>query len=202
METEGPIDLIDFAVGSPDLPTSPLSSTLTEVSDHLLDSELPLLEQRLQTTKDFPISNASNETVDIEDILITIDDDSDDVTVHNSNVYNIEQRRNSEILLGSKDETDTCADETEVLSVLQELDQVLEESLERANLESSEEGDEFKEEDVDEEMVRQYLMELDNYLRMLEEVSDAEILNSGDDPNGVMLEDGQEYYIVLPNVSI
>lgn len=72
-------DLIDFEIGSPELPTSETTLTRGEIidevsNDNLLDSELPILEIKLQNA---PPQNdtKSNSSVDVEDILISIDED-------------------------------------------------------------------------------------------------------------------------------
>ncbi|KAK9736610.1 Sodium:neurotransmitter symporter family [Popillia japonica] len=128
-------DLIDFDIGSPDIPTSPLSTTIQlEDSDNLLDSELPVLEQKLQTAKDIKVTRCANVTVDVEDILISLDDE---VTPTSAFIGHLPlQRSNSEILLDlcpRMDEDKLCrsvsCDNLEALVVLKELDAVLNASL-------------------------------------------------------------------------
>nr|XP_023022300.1 uncharacterized protein LOC111510609 [Leptinotarsa decemlineata] len=69
-------DLIDFHVRSPILPRASTASQ-PETSDHLLDTELPVLEEKLQTAAYIAPSVSRRPSVDIEDILISIDDDYD-----------------------------------------------------------------------------------------------------------------------------
>ncbi|KAJ8910746.1 hypothetical protein NQ315_017203 [Exocentrus adspersus] len=107
-------DLIDLHVRSPVLPrASPNFETYTETSDNLIDTELPVLEQKLQTANlVIPVVDSRRTSVDVEDILITIDDDEVDAPV----------KINTDHFL------DLCqSDNLEALDVLRSLDNVLDE---------------------------------------------------------------------------
>lgn len=76
---ENEIDLIDFHIKSPVLPrATPSFETNSDTCENLIDTELPILEKKLQAAESFS-SPASDHrtTVDIEDILIALDDESD-----------------------------------------------------------------------------------------------------------------------------
>lgn len=75
-------DLIDFNGGSPILPrSSPISTSeiCSETSENLLDTELPVLEEKLQTASQLstPIITSRRPSIDPEDILIDIDYEDD-----------------------------------------------------------------------------------------------------------------------------
>lgn len=166
-------DLIDFAMASPDIPKSPLAAALqTEYSDNLLDSELPALEQKLQTAKDNRIMNSvNNTTVDVEDILISLDDEIATVSKPN-NGHSTLQRSSSEILLDlchriedRKLNRSVSCDNLEAMIILKELDEVLNASLTEERYGEDVVPDaEVIDEGVDEDEIKQCLMELDNYL--------------------------------------
>ncbi|GJQ74572.1 hypothetical protein Trydic_g21433 [Trypoxylus dichotomus] len=168
-------DLIDFDIGSPDIPTGPLSSTIQlEDSDNLLDSELPVLEQKLQTAKDVRITNSVNKTVDVEDILISLDDEVTPSTTYAGH-FSL-QRSNSEILLDLCPKMDdeklyrsVSCDNLEAMVVLKELDELLNASLNAYcgedvpdGVATNAEGNE--EDSIDEKAIEECLMDLDNYL--------------------------------------
>lgn len=181
-------DLIDFDIGSPDIPTSPLSTTIQlEDSDNLLDSELPVLEQKLQTAKDIKVTRCANVTVDVEDILISLDDE---VTPTSAFIGHLPlQRSNSEILLDlcpRMDEDKLCrsvsCDNLEALVVLKELDAVLNASLTEHYGDDVVDGPVLNGEDNDDDSIdviaiKECLMDLDNYLEEFD-VSDDCIKDS------------------------
>ncbi|XP_063930579.1 sodium-dependent transporter bedraggled [Zophobas morio] len=163
-------DLIDLHVGSPVLPrVPPFPCQPDAISDNLLDSELPVLEQKLQTSahSSLPCPDRRH-SVDVEDILITIDDDNE--FTRSSSV----RRSNSEALLhhppkNHLDKSWSC-DNIEALTVLRNLDDILNASL----LES----DKILANDDSTESVEACLLDLDNYLQALElddNVNDASL---------------------------
>ncbi|RZC33826.1 hypothetical protein BDFB_002643 [Asbolus verrucosus] len=166
-------DLIDLHVGSPVLPRiSPgtSQSTFEEIHDNLIDSELPVLEQKLQISANSTTSNETRRSsVDVEDILITIDDDCD-VSFAKS-----VRRSHSEVFLGQPkshiDKSWSC-DNLEALNVLQNLDEVLNASL----LESDKILD--AKTDEDQQSIEACLLDLDNYLQAYES---SAFDNSNDD---------------------
>lgn len=113
-ETPGnEIDLIDFNIKSPVLPRATINfESDAETSDNLLDSELPVLEKKLQATGNFASCRFGPRTsVDVEDILITLDDEND---------CDIAEERKSD-----RHHHNTLDNNVELLDVLNNLDEVL-----------------------------------------------------------------------------
>ncbi|KYB29348.1 sodium-dependent transporter bedraggled isoform X1 [Tribolium castaneum] len=159
-DSEG--DLIDL--GSPVLPRIPPfpSQTPEEISDNLLDSELPVLEQKLQTSAKSNATEVRRHSIDVEDILITIDDDSERPLSRFGSV----RRSHSEALLHQPrnhlDKSWSC-DNLEALTILQNLDEVLNASL----LESDHilNDQDSVTDDQTQETIEACLLDLDNYLQ-------------------------------------
>lgn len=159
-------DLIDL--GSPILfrHITPCNSSFSsiEISDTLIDSELPVLEKRLQTLSACQdVDTGQRNVVDVEDILITIDDD--DVVDAPLNRSNSLRRSKSDIELrvckNLSDKSWSC-DNLEALNVLQNLDDILNASLaESLNVFNS----------GQEETIEECLLDLDNYLKAFESTS-------------------------------
>ncbi|XP_044258014.1 sodium-dependent transporter bedraggled isoform X2 [Tribolium madens] len=159
-DSEG--DLIDL--GSPVLPRIPPfpSQTPEEISDNLLDSELPVLEQKLQTSAKSNVTEIRRHSIDVEDILITIDDDSE----YPLSRLNSVRRSNSEALIhhpkNHLDKSWSC-DNLEALTILKNLDEILNASL----LESDQilnDHDSVTDEQT-QETIEACLLDLDNYLQ-------------------------------------
>lgn len=117
-ETPGnEIDLIDFHHNSPVLPrTSPPFESTIETSDNLIDSELPVLEKKLlETNKLSSARSDSRNSVDIEDILITLDDEIDgiqQVHVYDNNSEFLDVLKNlDDVLNACLVESDAILDE-------------------------------------------------------------------------------------------
>lgn len=167
-------DLIDLHVRSPVLPRAlPSFQTYTEASDNLIDTELPVLEQKLQTANQIitPAVDSRRTSVDVEDILITIDDDEVDAP----------QRISDNFL-------DLCdvglIDNLEALNVLRNLDDILNASLQDSNATLDENGE------VIQEDIENCLKDLDNYLRSLDNSSSEECsYSSNDSSSSVCIED-------------
>ncbi|KAG5900530.1 hypothetical protein JTB14_022837 [Gonioctena quinquepunctata] len=136
-------DLIDLHVRSPILPRASQSESCTETSDHLLDTELPVLEEKLQTAAfQLPATDSRRPSVDIEDILISIDDDYD--------------------IVDAPQQVGEISDNAEALSVLKSLDDALDASLVDVDNAASEDSNEAQ---LD---IEDCLQELDNYLKSLD----------------------------------
>lgn len=134
-----------------------------EISDTLIDSELPVLEQKLQTLSACQgVDTGQRNVVDVEDILITIDDDVVDAPLNRSNSL---RRSKSDIELhvwkNLSDKSWSC-DNLEALNVLKNLDDILNASLaETSNIIIS----------GQEETIEECLLDLDNYLKTFEGTS-------------------------------
>lgn len=167
-------DLIDLHVRSPILPRAlPNFQTYTEASDNLIDTELPILEQKLQTANQIvtPTVDSRRTSVDVEDILITIDDDEVDAP----------QRISDNFL-------DLCdvglIDNLEALNVLRNLDDILNASLQESNVTLDENGE------VMQEDIENCLKDLDNYLRTLDGSSSEDCsYSSNDSTSSVCIDD-------------
>lgn len=169
----GPEDLIDLDAPSGELNTDPLPVEVD--SDNLLDSELPVLEEKLKSSScvsllDCPTALLPKNLnpVDVEDILITLDDNpvseivdpTSDVACFVSDNSTCELRRSSSAVLlelgcveeGSLKRSFSC-DNLEALNVLRELDDVLNASLEPS---------------ADEQACNTVLLDLDEYLDGIE----------------------------------
>ena len=185
-------DLIDFEIGSPEIPTSAISAALcTEDSDNLLDSELHTLIQQLQTLKqNVPQGTCSSRSVDVEDILISIYDVAPE-QLHE--FHTIPKGDDTSLTPGCENSQSTslCEDHLEALSVLKQLDEVLNESL--VELSHCEAGE-------IEETVEDCLVDLDNYLQAFDtgDVSSKDCDDWGhpeschEAPNGPTLEPQHE----------
>lgn len=154
-------DLIDFEVGSPDIAQSILTTTrlLDEenISETLLDSELLRLEKTLQTASSTPQHCRSRcdsrDSVELEQILITIDDD--DVIVHRD-ACATSSRRNS------------LCNNLEVADALEELDKIINESVNSSNCDQDhleDEVDGLVNNDESIPSVEDCLRDLDTYLQ-------------------------------------
>ncbi|XP_056631200.1 sodium-dependent transporter bedraggled isoform X2 [Diorhabda sublineata] len=142
-------DLIDLNVGSPILPRASSISTSeawSEESDNLLDTELPVLEEKLQTASQLstPKIISRRPSIDIEDILVDIDDTYD-------------------IINGLEDNEEflRICDNIEALNVLKNLDDVLDEEDNNSEVSSVQ-----VQQDIED-----CLEDLDNYLKTLEDSS-------------------------------
>lgn len=179
-------DLIDLHVGSPVLPRiSPVVAVDDNAStDNLIDTELPILEQKLQTASCSRTNDSRRTSVDIEDILITIEDDDDDDDTNASNFKPIQRSNSEEILLDlcySEEHTNLCKslsyDNLEALIVLKNLDDVLNATLIESNKILNDDDDvvdgdvslnNVPDEHPSTETVEECLLDLDNYLKTLD----------------------------------
>lgn len=134
---ENDVDLIDFNKNSPVLSrASPTFEFFAHTSDNLIDSELPVLERKLQTTDSFvPPPTCSISTVDIEDILIALDDEDQ--------IETCRQKRNDRNLYTTSD------NHVELLDILDNLDEVLNACLEDSDKNSIHKYDNFQCSDSD-----------------------------------------------------
>lgn len=132
-------DLIDFHVNSLELaiPISTSSHSSTDTEENLIDTDLPVLEQKLQTVNG-TLSKGSNDAgraVDLEDILITIDDtcipqessESENEIGGGARIQN-----NNELLFDVCVSSKHNATNEEVIDVLMKLDEVLDETLNKS----------------------------------------------------------------------
>lgn len=121
---EHEIDLIDFHIKSPVLPRTITNFEIsTETSDNLIDSELPVLEKKLQATDSYSSNLPDHKnTVDIEDILIALDDENDATLTNNTidnNVElldilkNLDDVLNACLIADSDEKCDNCSTECE-----------------------------------------------------------------------------------------
>lgn len=172
-------DLIDFRVGSPQLPRAASSSQQSpsppEVEETLIDTDLPVLEQKLQTAP-CPKTADTERTVDLEDILITIDEDEfssdcdDQTNSCDSGTGDVGlTRSNSEILL---DMCGTNIESEEAINVLMKLDEILNETMRNSN-EGLDTPDSFPVtqaigDGTQSISVESCLMDLDDYLKTFE----------------------------------
>lgn len=152
-------DLIDLHVGSPVLPRLSTTLQIEATPESLLDSELPVLEEKLQTCDKSP--EVSNSTyIDVEDILISIDDD--------------EEHSEEEILSPSSSAMllDLCQGEEvslEALNVLMKLDEILNETLEKSDNHLEDSSLHYHEtNEIDKQSIEDCLEDLDNYLKAFE----------------------------------
>lgn len=174
-------DLINFNA------TTVLTSTASEpdydnVSDNLLDTELPELEQKLQTSSQVSTTHSRSSSVDIEDILISIDDD-----------YNLPPRPGpsnepyhffEEILLqdlgpyACSPENEEESENVEAFRILDSLDEIL-----NAHLQEDEEECEHECDCIDsvtQQSIEECLSELDDYLRGLDYCYESDEEDQGD----------------------
>lgn len=153
-------DLINLHDGSPILTARslPLETHLeNEDTGNLIDSELPVLEKTLKTAQNIPISDSRRTSVDIEDILITIDDE---VQSTNGDVVDGESNAN---------EGERC-DNLEALIILQNLDDILNACLSDCNENETDVDDVITNNlnDSTQETIEDCLKDLDNYLKALD----------------------------------
>lgn len=143
---ENDIDLIDFNKNSPVLSrASPTFEIFAHTSDNLIDSELPVLEKKLQATNSFaPPPTCYISTVDIEDILIALDDEDQ--------IKSCSQNRNDRLIYSISD------NHVELLDILDNLDEVLD-----ACLEESDKNSIHKYDDYPRDNTKKYLNNLDYY---------------------------------------
>lgn len=148
-------DLIDLHVKSPVLPrASPNFEVYTETTDNLIDTELPALEQKLQSASNIPPQTGSRRpSVDIEDILISIDGEDE---------VDAPTKITSQFL-------DLCDNNLEALNVLRNLDDLLNASL----LESDDILNDIEEvESIQTQQdIEECLQDLDNYLKAIDSSS-------------------------------
>lgn len=186
-------DLIDFHVGSPDLPRAVLSHDHPiddNETDNLIDSELPILEMKLQNANE--VAPRPCNTIDVEDILISIDDDDDD-DEDEDEVDGVEElvesslglgeerlprvsRRDSEILMelcsGESLSRSSSIDNLEALDILLKLDEILNDTLRECDRFLNGPNSDGSSE-TNEESIEDCLLELDNYLKAYD-TTDAE----------------------------
>nr|CAI5865623.1 unnamed protein product [Callosobruchus analis] len=168
-------DLIDFHVRSPVLPRAPTVSLCLEHSDNLIDSELPILEKKLQSVPSRHENFPRRKIVDVEDILIVIDDEDNrpEAEAHQDIVdgppREVERCRYDVVDESQRDNNffDVCDNHLEALTVLQNLDEVL-----NATLLDMSAGSEGSEDCVSEQRdIEDCLQDLDNYLNTQEDTS-------------------------------
>ncbi|KAL3277126.1 hypothetical protein HHI36_012482 [Cryptolaemus montrouzieri] len=199
-------DLINFNANSP----SPSLTTVHDevdcdnASDNLLDTELPELEQKLQTTNHLPTtSHSRTNSVDIEDILISIDDDYSPQTSTNdsrsepyaftSHEYSRSEEYDSseEIALQElRSEDDSIensqlslsSENIEAIRVLESLDEILNSHLQENESTISEQGCDCIDV-VTQQTIEECLSELDEFLRDLDSSyeSDGGVVDDGGD---------------------
>ncbi|XP_076267742.1 sodium-dependent transporter bedraggled isoform X2 [Rhynchophorus ferrugineus] len=175
------IDLIDFHVGSPVLPstTETNQSDLVQEPDNLIDTELPVFEQKLQHASSSANCHSRRPSVDVEDILIDINSeeyerDSLDGEEVENDFLNICEGDNG------NSTTTLPVDNFEALLILKNLDDLL-----NATLEESENAvdtnrnpvdqdeDKAGSEDDSQQVIEDCLEDLDNYLKAIGD-SDSE----------------------------
>lgn len=170
----GPEDLIDLEEAPSALPNlDPLP--VEHNSDNLLDSELPVLEQKLKSSSCVSLLDLPKNPnpVDVEDILITLDDNAPECSEASCSFL---KRSSSAVLLelGCVDERglkrSVSCDNLEALNVLKELDDVLNASLEPS---------------ADEQAYNTVLLDLDRYLDGVDgEDSDVVVASSAEEASG------------------
>lgn len=171
------IDLIDFHVGSPVIsnpPNPPPIDNLHQVSDSLIDTELPIFEQKLQSATSSSVScHSRRPSIDVEDILIDIDSDEyDRDSIDGEEV----EKDFLDLCQGGEngnDATSLPVDNFEALLVLKNLDDLL-----NATLEESENAldtnrnpveDDDGSDEQSERIIVDCLEDLDNYLRAIDD---------------------------------
>lgn len=157
-------DLIDFHVGPTVLPATSETDTTFE-SDNLIDTELPVFEQKLLTQSTNLSSSSRRDSIDVEDILIKIDSDGE---------YERDSIDGEEVECGdfldvcdAADDTSLPVDNFEALLVLKNLDDLL-----NATLAQSDDivNGNFPEQldDDTQYVIEECLGELDNYLEAID----------------------------------
>lgn len=161
-------DLIDFHVGPTVLPTTSETNTTFE-SDNLIDTELPVFEQKLLTQSTNLSSSSRRDSVDVEDILIKIDSDEE---------YERDSLDGEEVECGDfldvcdPDETSLPVDNFEALLVLKNLDDLLNATL--AQSDDIVNGNVPGQLDDDTQyVIEECLGELDNYLEAIDDNFDS-----------------------------
>lgn len=179
-------DLIDLHVRSPILPRIPSTGLIENSPESLLDSELPVFAEKLQTTSTFevPLEINRNNCVDVEEILISIDDDNDEMDGGDEITKDNPQglaRSNSAILLELCQEENenrplsVSLENLEALDVLMKLDEILNETLEKSNTildncdpcssNGQQQQLDYVSDEIDKQSIDDCLEDLDNYLR-------------------------------------
>ncbi|KAF5301494.1 hypothetical protein FQR65_LT08797 [Abscondita terminalis] len=152
-------DLIDLNASSPVLPRSSVRNDFESSTESLLDSELSVLEEKLQKSQGIGAETVINRYVDIEDILITIDDEDNNVV---SGSAEAQLEINNTTLNGLNNDDFAELHNLEVYAVLTKLDEILSETLEDPNF------SEARDNESQNETVEDCLEDLDNYLKALE----------------------------------
>lgn len=146
-------DLIDLHVGSPILPRAgPSIPEPADFFDNLIDSELPVLEEKLQKTSN--VSEIPNNTVDIEDILISLDDEEELPQRNHPIRRSISEEFLSRIQNTPQLDKSWSCDHLEALTILKSLDDLLN-------------AQETREESSNQD-IEACLLDLDNYLQAFE----------------------------------
>lgn len=167
-------DLIDLHVGSPILSRQPTIS-IEHPSESLIDVELPGLDEKIQTSCENPCASFANNCVDVEDILISISDDSGS--------------ERGEEAPNADDQRPYSPESLEALHVLMKLDKILNETLENSNEILSGSSDASESETEDKQSVEDCLEDLDNYLKTYD--SNAEDCEEYLDESPRLFDDGQ-----------
>lgn len=166
-------DLINFnATTTPSIVSCQVTDLdFDNVSDNLLDTELPDFEQKLQTSSQVSATHSRSSSVDIEDILISIDDDYDlpPRPGPSKEPYHFFE----EILLqdlgpyGGPQEEELENENVEAFRVLDSLDEILNAHLQEEDEEECEHScDCF--DSVTQQSIEECLSELDDYLKGLD----------------------------------
>ncbi|XP_066156505.1 sodium-dependent transporter bedraggled isoform X2 [Euwallacea fornicatus] len=172
-------DLIDFHVGPPFVLPVQVATIETYETDNLIDTELPVLEQKLLTQCNDKTPRSRRESVDVEDILINIDeydrDSLDGEEVECDDFLDICERVDDN---GNADERTTLpADNFEALLVLKNLDDLLNATLEEC--EDAANGNSLHGlDDATQHIIEECLGDLDNYLH--DAIDDSESSASDD----------------------
>ncbi|KAK9874553.1 hypothetical protein WA026_005390 [Henosepilachna vigintioctopunctata] len=185
-------DLINFNVKSPSpVPNSSRHGTVFCISDNLLDTELIELEQKLQSSSNLPIASHSRKpSVDIEDILISIDDSYEPSAPPEED----DESFSEEVAL-SKTSSDGDSDsivshgksplgeDIEAIRILDTLDDILNAHIHEASENNISANGCDCIDGVTQQSIEECLSELDNYLRELDSSydSDNEVLEEGGD---------------------
>ncbi|ENN72158.1 hypothetical protein D910_08469 [Dendroctonus ponderosae] len=159
MSTSAPQqDLIDFHVGAPEPPGASEPPFSCE-SESLIDTDLPVFEQKLLTHSSAACPHLRKNSIDVEDILIDFDDCFDKDSLDGEAV---EVDDFLPVCEGVEDEAATLpVDNFEALLVLKNLDDLLNATLDES-LDSNGNVDD------DAQSIEECLEDLDNYLQAIE----------------------------------
>ncbi|XP_018331039.1 uncharacterized protein LOC108740985 [Agrilus planipennis] len=127
-------NLIDLNVTSPQFPRcTKFYAVSSQDSDNLMDTDLPVLEHKLQKTLEPPSGSPTGEIVNVEDILISLEGSDNSSCAASKDKQGLEKDRGDilmEILTATDEETSPISPVScEALNILSKLDEILNESL-------------------------------------------------------------------------